>query len=159
MVDKIRHFNCLFLSKQKQPIFQAKLVYLETLGFCGKFRLFNSTSIMKPLPASRDLQTLILHFYLFEKKISEFVDLRLGVPSNEQNIGSKIHSIFIMLNVCTQKSISYKDLQRLHWLHHLILNASRNIRGKGLYIFTVGFWCQTIHKKFLRRFDTIFGLK
>ena len=24
---------------------------------------------------------------------------------------------------------------------------------------TVGFWCQTIHKKFLRRFDTIFGLK
>ena len=25
--------------------------------------------------------------------------------------------------------------------------------------FTVGFWCQTIHKKFLRRFDTIFGLK
>ena len=25
--------------------------------------------------------------------------------------------------------------------------------------YTVGFWCQTIHKKFLRRFDTIFGLK
>ena len=24
---------------------------------------------------------------------------------------------------------------------------------------TVGFWCQTIHKKFLRRFDTIFDLK
>ena len=24
---------------------------------------------------------------------------------------------------------------------------------------TVGFWCQTIHKKILRRFDTIFGLK
>jgi hypothetical protein len=24
---------------------------------------------------------------------------------------------------------------------------------------TVGFWCQTIHEKFLRRFDTIFGLK
>jgi hypothetical protein len=24
---------------------------------------------------------------------------------------------------------------------------------------TVGFWCQTMHKKFLRRFDTIFGLK
>ena len=24
---------------------------------------------------------------------------------------------------------------------------------------TVGFWCQTIHQKFLRRFDTIFGLK
>ena len=26
-------------------------------------------------------------------------------------------------------------------------------------ILTVGFWCQTIYKKFLRRFDTIFGLK
>ena len=25
--------------------------------------------------------------------------------------------------------------------------------------YTVGFWCQTIHKKFFRRFDTIFGLK
>ena len=25
--------------------------------------------------------------------------------------------------------------------------------------FTVGFWCQTIHKKFLRRFDTTFDLK
>ena len=24
---------------------------------------------------------------------------------------------------------------------------------------TVGFWCQTIHEKFLQRFDTIFGLK
>ena len=24
---------------------------------------------------------------------------------------------------------------------------------------TVGFWCQTIHKKFLRRFDTVLGLK
>ena len=24
---------------------------------------------------------------------------------------------------------------------------------------TVGFWCQTIQKKILRRFDTIFGLK
>ena len=24
---------------------------------------------------------------------------------------------------------------------------------------TVGFWWQTIHKKFLRRFDTIFGFK
>ena len=24
---------------------------------------------------------------------------------------------------------------------------------------TVGFWCQIIYKKFLRRFDTIFGLK
>ena len=24
---------------------------------------------------------------------------------------------------------------------------------------TAGFWCQTIHKKFLWRFDTIFGLK
>ena len=30
-------------------------------------------------------------------------------------------------------------------MHHLII--------------TVGFWCQTIHKKFLQRFDTIFGLK
>ena len=27
------------------------------------------------------------------------------------------------------------------------------------YHCTVGFWCQKIHKKFLRRFDTIFGLK
>ena len=26
-------------------------------------------------------------------------------------------------------------------------------------MYTVGFWCQTIHKKFLWRFDTIFGLK
>ena len=26
-------------------------------------------------------------------------------------------------------------------------------------ILTVGFWSQTIHKKFLGRFDTIFGLK
>jgi hypothetical protein len=26
-------------------------------------------------------------------------------------------------------------------------------------LFTVGFWCQTIHEKFLQRFDTIFGLK
>ena len=31
------------------------------------------------------------------------------------------------------------------------LNASGN--------FTVGFYCQAIHKKFLQRFDTIFGLK
>jgi hypothetical protein len=27
-----------------------------------------------------------------------------------------------------------------------------------LSFFTVGFWCQTIHKKFLQRFDSIFGL-
>ena len=27
------------------------------------------------------------------------------------------------------------------------------------YTLTVGFWCQTIHKKFLRRFDIIFGVK
>ena len=26
-------------------------------------------------------------------------------------------------------------------------------------LYTKGFWCQAIHKKFLRRFDTIFGLK
>jgi hypothetical protein len=26
-------------------------------------------------------------------------------------------------------------------------------------VFTVGFWCQIIHEKFLRRFDTIFGLR
>ena len=89
------------------------------------------------LPASREIQTWLINscIFIFWKKKSEFVDSRLGVPSNELNIGSKIHSIFIMLKVCTQKSISYKDLQRLHWLHHLILNASRNIRGKGLYIF------------------------
>ena len=31
---------------------------------------------------------------------------------------------------------------------------------KGCLSFlTIGFWCQTIHKKFLRRFDTIFCLK
>ena len=29
----------------------------------------------------------------------------------------------------------------------------------GRWRITVGFWCQTIHKKFLRRFDTIFGSK
>ena len=29
----------------------------------------------------------------------------------------------------------------------------------ALALYTVGFWCQTIHKKILRRFDTIFGLK
>ena len=52
------------------------------------------------------------HIHFLEKK-SEFVDSRLGVPSDEQDIGFEIYSIFIMLNIWTQKSISYEDLQKL----------------------------------------------
>ena len=41
------------------------------------------------------------------------------------------------------------------FLHLFILLYTRNQALR-----TVGFWwCQTIHKKFSRRFDTIFGLK
>ena len=36
-----------------------------------------------------------------------------------------------------------------------VLPIFRGYRSKN----TVGFLCQTIHKKFLRKFDTIFGLK
>ena len=52
------------------------------------------------------------HIHFLEKK-SEFVDSWLVVPSDEQDIGSEIYSIFIMLNIWTQKSISYEDLQKL----------------------------------------------
>ena len=40
------------------------------------------------------------------------------------------------------------------WRTIVLWEDSKNCR-----YFTVGFWCQTIHRKFLRRFDTIFGLK
>ena len=45
---------------------------------------------------------------------------------------------------------------RLFWLkpHFKRLQCENALNS-----ITVGFWCQTIHKKFLRRFDTIFGLK
>ena len=33
------------------------------------------------------------------------------------------------------------------------------IQTKKVFIITVGFWCQTIHKQILWRFDTNFGLK
>ena len=48
-----------------------------------------------------------------------------------------------------------------------VAQYSNNIKPRTFTFFplhcettaTVGYWCQTIHKKFLRRFDTIFGLK
>ena len=42
------------------------------------------------------------------------------------------------------------------WEGHKI---QKNLPLVLMFTHTVGFWCQTIHKKFLPRFDTIFGLK
>ena len=45
-------------------------------------------------------------------------------------------------------SLKYLYLEHFYYRFH-----------RPLVLLTVGFWCQTIHKKFLRRFDIIFGLK
>ena len=47
--------------------------------------------------------------------------------------------------------------------HHLYSRSPSILMAVWMFFFSaakaVGFWCQTIHKTFLRRFDTIFGLK
>ena len=47
------------------------------------------------------------------------------------------------------------------WKIGLLLARSKSLYiGRVVrYLYTVGFWWHTIHKKFLWRFDTIFGLK
>ena len=53
------------------------------------------------------------------------------------------------------------QLDDAHQLH-LSPVCSENFRRACIWymkLLTVGFWCQTMHEKFLRRFDTIFGLK
>ena len=45
------------------------------------------------------------------------------------------------------------------WYIQGTMHLSGKFAQDSKFKFTVGFWCQTIHKKFLRRFDPIFGLK
>ena len=39
------------------------------------------------------------------------------------------------------------------------LDKMQGIKARYVPLCTVGFWCQTIQEKFLRRFDTIFGVE
>ena len=61
------------------------------------------------------------------------------------------------------KQLLTTDCHYIHWKGHIEVKKSMSKKFWFAYPFralcTVGFWCQTIHKKFLRRFDTIFGLK
>ena len=54
-----------------------------------------------------------------------------------------------------------KKLYVQKWLGMIVTNNKQPdlLENKHNFIITVRFWCQAIHKKFLQRFDTIFGLK
>ena len=61
-----------------------------------------------------------------------------------------------------QKGITVKNtLSRLKVMSVLIVgkNILIYVTLRCTCLITVGFWCQTIHKKFLRRFDTSFDIK
>ena len=60
--------------------------------------------------------------------------------------------------------IQYSPQSIFNWLADLLNKFTAAFLHEGIsvnleWLLTVGFWCQTIHKTFLRRFDTIFGLK
>ena len=58
------------------------------------------------------------------------------------------------------QEIACKARHNCYSQHVLVQSFSKSFNPQfSLYNNTVDFWCQTIHKKFLRRFDTIFGLK
>jgi hypothetical protein len=63
--------------------------------------------------------------------------------------------------VVTTTDFNYQTSFSVFWpVIHVSLKVSGTlIKGKSKTQVTVGFWCQTIHEKFLRRFDTILGLK
>ena len=109
---------------------QQPILFLQILNFITIFFLFWSTQNKQTQFHKKIVDSLLQkirktiwwiryrlvieneHIHFLEKK-SEFVDSWLVVPSDEQDIGSEIYSIFIMLNIWTQKSISYEDLQKL----------------------------------------------
>ena len=60
--------------------------------------------------------------------------------------------------------IQYSPQSIFNWLVDLLNKFTAAFLHEGIsvileWLLPVGFWCQTIHKTFLRRFDTIFGLK
>jgi hypothetical protein len=51
------------------------------------------------------------------------------------------------------------ELQATFLKKSKFIPLEKNLSWPEVGMATVGFWCQTIHEKFLRRFDTISGLK
>ena len=91
--------------------------------------------------------SVFLHFVLSNFSIAKSV-AHLFSLFQEKGIGFSLIGFTLQFTTCLcSKHYVAKFLMALH------------MKLNYLTLATVGFWCQTIHKKFLRRFDTIFGLK
>ena len=65
------------------------------------------------------------------------------------------------MHMSLQMMVRVTDIKHACKSLHYIINGQIHTNFCRIFEegYTVGFWCQTIHVKFLRRFDTIFSLK